>query len=85
MTTSSSPNRVRRAMGMARRQTWLGWLLTPALIALLIGRRVIPFFAMRATPGLDIPKHTGTGQVQLGACTVAALCQRPDDMPAEKA
>lgn len=28
--------RIRRAMGMARRQTWLGWLLTPALIALLM-------------------------------------------------
>jgi len=48
-------------------------LVVMALIALLIGRRVIPFFAMRAVPGLDIPKHTGSGQVQLGACTVAAL------------
>ncbi len=44
-----------------------------ALIALLIGRRVIPFFAMRAVPGLKIPMHTQTGWVQLGACTVAAL------------
>jgi uncharacterized protein involved in response to NO len=44
-----------------------------ALIALLIGRRVIPFFAMRAVPGLNIPKHTETGWVQLGACSVAAL------------
>jgi uncharacterized protein involved in response to NO len=44
-----------------------------ALIALLIGRRVIPFFAMRAVPGLSIPKHTETGWVQLGACTVAAV------------
>lgn len=42
-----------------------------ALIALLIGRRVIPFFAMRAVPGLDIPKHTETGWVQLAACAVA--------------
>lgn len=42
-----------------------------ALIALLIGRRVIPFFAMRAVPGLDIPKHTETGWVQLGACALA--------------
>ncbi len=50
-------------------------LVVMALIALLIGRRVIPFFAMRATPGLDIPKHTGSGQVQLGACAVAVLCQ----------
>jgi len=44
-----------------------------ALIALLIGRRVIPFFAMRAVPGLDIPKHTETGWVQLGACVVGVL------------
>jgi uncharacterized protein involved in response to NO len=44
-----------------------------ALIALLIGRRVIPFFAMRAVPGLTIPKQTESGWVQLGACTVAAL------------
>ena len=44
-----------------------------ALVALLIGRRVIPFFAMRAVPGLKIPMHTKTGWVQLGACTVAAL------------
>ena len=28
---------------------------------------------MRAVPGLNIPKHTETGWVQLGACTVAAL------------
>ncbi|MBI2748134.1 MAG: NnrS family protein [Burkholderiales bacterium] len=48
-------------------------LVVMALIALLVGRRVMPFFAMRAVPGLDIPKHTGTGQVQLGACAVAAL------------
>jgi uncharacterized protein involved in response to NO len=39
----------------------------------MIGRRVIPFFAMRAVPGLSIPKHTETGWVQLGACSVAAL------------
>jgi uncharacterized protein involved in response to NO len=44
-----------------------------ALIALLIGRRVIPFFAMRAVPGLNIPKQTESGWVQLGACTVAVL------------
>ncbi len=50
-------------------------LVVMAMIALLIGRRVIPFFAMRATHGLDIPKHTGTGQLQLGSCAVAALCQ----------
>jgi len=49
-------------------------LVVMALIALLVGRRVIPFFAMRAVTGLDIPKHTTSGQVQLGACAVGALC-----------
>jgi uncharacterized protein involved in response to NO len=48
-------------------------MVVMALIALLIGRRVIPFFATRAVPGLNIPMHTGSGQIQLGACTVAAL------------
>lgn len=48
-------------------------LVVMALIALLIGRRVIPFFAMRAVPGLALPLHTGTGQVQWAACAVAAL------------
>lgn len=44
-----------------------------AMVALLIGRRVVPFFAMRSTAGLDIPKHTETGWVQLGACSLAAF------------
>jgi uncharacterized protein involved in response to NO len=48
-------------------------LLVMALIALLIGRRVIPFFAMRAVHGLSIPKHQETGWVQLGACAVAVV------------
>ena len=48
-------------------------LLVMALIALLIGRRVIPFFAMRAVHGLNIPKHLETGWVQLGACAVAVV------------
>jgi uncharacterized protein involved in response to NO len=48
-------------------------LLVMALIALLIGRRVIPFFAMRAVQGLNIPKHLETGWVQLGACAVAVV------------
>ena len=48
-------------------------LLVMALIALLIGRRVIPFFAMRAIPGLSLPKQTETGWVQLAACALGAL------------
>lgn len=38
-----------------------------ALIALLIARRVIPFFAMRAVPDLVIPMHVRTGQLQVAA------------------
>lgn len=48
-------------------------LMAMALIALLIGRRVIPFFAMRAVPELSLPKQTETGWVQLGACAVGVL------------
>ena len=44
-----------------------------ALIALLIARRVIPFFAMRAVTGLTIPAQTRTGQVQLAACAAGVI------------
>jgi len=46
-------------------------LLCMAVIALLVSRRVIPFFAMRAVPGLAIPMHTGSGQWQLAAGVLA--------------
>ena len=49
-------------------------LLVMALIALLIARRVIPFFAMRAVAGLQIPMQTRIGQIQLAACGIAAAC-----------
>jgi uncharacterized protein involved in response to NO len=48
-------------------------LLVMAMIALLIGRRVIPFFAMRSVHGLTLPMQMKTGWVQLGACAVAVL------------
>jgi len=48
-------------------------LLVMALIALLISRRVIPFFAMRAVTGLTIPKHTRSGQLQLAACAAGVV------------
>lgn len=48
-------------------------MLVMALIALLIGRRVIPFFAMRAVHGLTLPMQMKTGWVQLGACAVASV------------
>jgi uncharacterized protein involved in response to NO len=46
-------------------------LLIMAVIALLIARRVIPFFAMRAVHGLQIPMHVRSGQVQLAAAVLA--------------
>lgn len=49
-------------------------LLCMAVIALLVARRVIPFFAMRAIAGLQIPMHVKTGQVQLGMGVLAVLC-----------
>ena len=36
-----------------------------AVIALLVARRVIPFFAMKAVPGLHIPLHLHSGQLQM--------------------
>lgn len=48
-------------------------LLVMAVIALLVGRRVIPFFAMRAVPGLQIPMHEKSSWVQLVAGAMAVL------------
>jgi len=48
-------------------------LLCMAVIALLVSRRVIPFFAMRAVAGLAIPMHTGSGQWQLAAGVLAIV------------
>lgn len=50
-------------------------MLCMTLIALLIARRVIPFFATRAVPDLVIPMHVRTGHVQLAAAftSIAAL------------
>lgn len=50
-------------------------LLCMTLIALLVARRVIPFFAMRAVPGLLIPMQTRSGQLQLAACVAAVISQ----------
>lgn len=49
-------------------------LLCMAAIALLIARRVIPFFAMRAVPGLTIPMQTRSGQWQLALVLAAVAC-----------
>jgi len=48
-------------------------LLCMAVIALLVSRRVIPFFAMRAVPGLSIPMHTRSGHWQLAAGVLAIV------------
>ena len=48
-------------------------LLVMALLALLIARRVIPFFAMSAIKGLTLPRHTRLGQVQLGVGSLAIV------------
>ena len=49
-------------------------LLVMAAIALLVARRVIPFFAMRVLTGLELPKQTRSGHLQLAACVAALLC-----------
>jgi len=49
-------------------------LLSMGVIALLVARRVIPFFASRAVSGLDLPLHTHTGAWQLAAGVLAVLC-----------
>ncbi|QAA92515.1 NnrS family protein [Pollutimonas thiosulfatoxidans] len=48
-------------------------LICMAVIALLIARRVIPFFSMRMVPGLTIPMQTRSGQVQLALSVLAIL------------
>lgn len=55
-------------------------LLTMSLIALLISRRVIPFFAMRAIIGLQLPMHQTSGQGQMALMLFAlgfALIGKP--------
>ena len=50
-------------------------MLAMAVVALLVARRVIPFFAMRAVAGLEIPMQVQTGQWQLwaGVGAIASL------------
>jgi uncharacterized protein involved in response to NO len=42
-----------------------------AVVALLVARRVIPFFAMRAVQGLSIPMGTRSGQIAVAAGVLA--------------
>lgn len=46
-------------------------LICMAVIALLIGRRVIPFFAMRMVPGLQLPMQARSGHIQLAVSVLA--------------
>ena len=50
-------------------------MLAMAVVALLVARRVIPFFAMRAVSGLEIPMQIQSGQWQLwsGVAAIASL------------
>lgn len=48
-------------------------LIGMAVIALLIARRVIPFFSMRMVPGLKIPMLTRSGHVQMVFSVLALL------------
>lgn len=48
-------------------------LLCMAVISLLVARRVIPFFAMRAIPGLRIPMHESSAKIQLVAGTAVVV------------
>jgi len=59
--------------GLLMRRFDLG-LLCMAVIALLIARRVIPFFTMRMVAGLQIPMNTRNGHAQiiLGVLAIAA-------------
>ncbi|AEC20650.1 NnrS family protein [Pusillimonas sp. T7-7] len=48
-------------------------LICMAVIALLIARRVIPFFSMRMVPGLDIPMQVRSGHVQMVVSVLAII------------
>ncbi|MDN5842895.1 MAG: NnrS family protein [Alcaligenaceae bacterium] len=48
-------------------------LITMAIVALLIARRVIPFFSMRMVPGLKIPMLTRSGHAQMVVSVLAII------------
>lgn len=48
-------------------------LIGMAVVALLIARRVIPFFSMRMVPELKLPMLTRSGQVQMCVSVIAIL------------
>lgn len=48
-------------------------LIGMAIVALLIARRVIPFFSMRMVPGLKLPMLTRSGHAQMVVSVIAVL------------
>lgn len=48
-------------------------MLCMLTVALLIARRIIPFFASRALQGLALPRHERSGKVQTGLAALAIL------------
>lgn len=48
-------------------------LIGMAVVALLIARRVIPFFSMRMVPGLKLPMLTRSGQAQMVVSVLALV------------
>lgn len=48
-------------------------LVIMAFIALLVGRRVIPFFASRRVQGVEIPRHEKSGKYQLMITALAIV------------
>lgn len=50
-------------------------LLLVAVLAALVGRRVIPFFAMRAVPGLELSRQIATGWASLILLLAAGALQ----------
>lgn len=48
-------------------------LIGMAIVALLIARRVIPFFSMRMVPGLKLPMLIRSGHVQMVVSVIAVL------------
>lgn len=48
-------------------------LICMAVIALLIARRVIPFFSMRMVPGLELPMQVRSGHIQMVISVLAIV------------
>jgi len=66
------------AQGAAFPELWRAMhagLLLMAVVAALIGRRVIPFFATRAVPGLQLNAAAGSGVVNLALLVLAVGLQ----------